>query len=211
MNKTDKNSDVVIKKNGKDLSSEEIAKLGLTVYRTEYTSSPPKTFKEFVSAFNALIESYNPTEDDEDMNIDDIEIGSKTFGNDDDLLDELNDVYTPILVTQELEGDIAEPVSEACSADNVLLERNIIKFDNATKFAQLVGVCGLLIARKKNSEEYKIFKKASQVKNTMKLRIQKKEHAAATALAKKYLSKIMSNSSSSVARKAAENLSNSNN
>ena len=205
MNKTDKNVDVVIKKDGKDLSPEEMTKLGLQVYKTESATSQPKTFKEFVLAFNTLLESFDPQSDEGD--IDDIVIGTKGFGdNDEDLLDELNKVYTPILVTQEIEGDLSGPVTEACSADNVLLERNIIKFDNATKLAQLVGVCGLLIARRKDSAEYKVFKKASELKNHMKLQIQKKEHAAATTLAKKYLNRVMSNSTSSVARKAAENL-----
>ena len=207
MNKDNKKVDVVIKKDGKDLSPEEINKLGIQVYKTESAISPPRTFKEFVSAFNALIESYDPETSDGDMDIDDIKIGPSQLGdNIDDLLDELNTIYTPILITQEIEGDLTGPVTEACSADNVLLERNIIKFDNATKFAQLVGICGLIISRKKNTQDYNVFKKASQLKNTMKLRIQKNEHAAATSLARKYLNKVMSNSTSSVARKAAENL-----
>jgi hypothetical protein len=207
MNNTDKKVDVVIKKDGKDLSPEEMTKLGLQVYKTENTASKPKTFKEFVTAFNTLIESYDPATADEDFDVDDIEIATKAFGDsDDDLLDELNQIYTPILVTQEIEGDISGPVTEACSSDNVLTEHNIIKFDNETKLAQLVGICSLLIARRKGSPEYKVFKKASEVKNHMKLQIQKKEHAAATALARKYLNKVASTSTSSVARKAAVNL-----
>jgi len=126
--------------------------------------------------------------------------------NDDELLDELNQIFTPILIMQGFEGDIADRIQEACSEDNVLLERNIIKFDDATRMAQLISVCALLIARQKNTEQYQTYKKASQIRNSMKLEIQKQEYAAAQTLAQKFLVKVSTTNNSSIARQSAQNL-----
>jgi hypothetical protein len=198
------NNDIVIKKNGKELSADDINKLGISIYRSDMQNQKPKTFKEFVSAFNTLIESFDSLEDDNDS-IDAISLAPRNVNNN-DLLEELNKIYTPILVTQELEGDLSDQITEACSSDNVLLERNIIKFDRDTKFAQLVSVCALLLSRKKDTEEYKAYKQASQISKDMKLRIQKNEHTDAVALAKNYLDKVKETSLSSIARNAASSL-----
>ena len=127
-------------------------------------------------------------------------------GTDDELLEALNQIFTPILITQSIEGNISEQVMEACSEDNVLMERNIIRFDDASRMSQLTSVCALLIARQKGSQEYKMFKEAATIRNKMKLQIQKAEFEAAQTLAQKYLVKVSTSNNSSVARQAAQNL-----
>jgi len=51
-----------------------------------------------------------------------------------------------------------------------------------------------------------MFKKASEIRNNMKLQIQKNEYAAAQALAQKFLVKVSTTNNSSVARNAANDL-----
>ena len=107
---------------------------------------------------------------------------------------------------QGIEGDITEKVMEACSQDNILLEKNVIRFDDETRMAQLVSVCAILISRQKNSNEYQMYKKSSEIRNNMKLQMQKNEYAAARALAQKFLVKVSTTNNSSVARDAANDL-----
>ena len=129
--------------------------------------------------------------------------------NDEELLNDLNQIFTPILVMQSFEG-IAEHVAETCSKelpeDSVLLERNIIKFDDASRMAQLTSVCALLIARQKNTEQYKMYKKAAEMRNAMKLEIQKQEYAAAQTLAQKFLVRAATGGKGEALRQAANNL-----
>lgn len=126
--------------------------------------------------------------------------------NDDDLLNELNQIFTPILVMQGFEGSIADKINEAFSEASVLTEKNIISFDDKTRMAQLISVCALLIARQKNSEKYQLYKKAAVIKNKMKLDIQKDEYDNAKALAQKFLVKVSTTNNSSIARDAANRL-----
>jgi hypothetical protein len=148
----------------------------------------------------------------DDSGMDDLttmSIGAPTMGagaGDDDLLKTLNEIFTPILVTQQIEGDISDQVNEAVSKDNILLERNIIKFDDTSRMSQLISVCAQLIHRQKGTEQYKMFKEAAQVRNRMKLEMQKSEFEAARALATKYLIHVSNTNNSSVARKAATNM-----
>jgi hypothetical protein len=125
---------------------------------------------------------------------------------DDELLNELNQIFTPILVMQGFEGSIADQINEAFSEASVLTEKNIISFDNETRMAQLISICALLIAKQKNSEKYQMYKKAAVIKNKMKLDIQKDEYDAAQALAQKFLVKVATTNNSSVARYAANEL-----
>ena len=203
----DKNGEVILRKDGKDLSVADIDKLGITIYKPEKKDGP-KTFNEFATALISLMESYESSLDEDDEIMDVKSIGLNASIDNDDLIEQLNKIYTPILITQELESSISEQIIEECSNENVLLERNIIKFDNDTRFAQLVGICALLIARRKNNQEYNVFKEASKTKKQMKIRIQKMEHDDATELAKQYLYKISTTSKMSGLRKSAEELMN---
>lgn len=126
--------------------------------------------------------------------------------NDDELLETLNELFTPILIMQGIEGDISEQVQEACSESNLLTERNIIQFDDSARMAQLRKVCALLIARQKDTQDYQMYKKAADIQRSMSIKIQKDEFAAANALAQKYLVKVSTTNNSSVARKAANEL-----
>lgn len=123
-----------------------------------------------------------------------------------DLLDELNQIFTPILVMQNFEGDMPGKIQEALAEASVLMERNIIQFDDATRMAQLIAVCSLLIAKKKNTPEYQMYQKAAVIRNKMKLDIQRKEYDDAKALAQQFLVKVSTTNNSSIARDAATSL-----
>lgn len=131
---------------------------------------------------------------------------SREVPNEDELLEELNKLFTPILVMQGFEGDMADQINEAFSEASVLTEKNVIKFDNKTRMAQLISVCALMIARQKNTEKYQMYKKAAIIKKKMKLDIQKEEYDAAQALAQKFLVKVSTTNNSSVARDEANKL-----
>ena len=160
--------------------------------------------KSLIAVGKAFMEAYDPAGSLDDTPVDGL---SKPVLGDDKLIEELNAIYTPIMVTQELDDNVGSRVMEACSADNVLVENNIIQFDDDTRKAQLVSLCALLIARQNDSEKYQAYKQASEVRKTMKLDIQRENHAAAVALANKYLAHVAASSQSSVVRKAAQDLS----
>ena len=122
------------------------------------------------------------------------------------ILNELNKIFTPILVMQGLENNVSDQFKEACSEDNVLTEKNIIKFDDETRMAQLISVCALLIEKNKDSELFRTYQKAAQIKNSTKIEIQKNNYDEAKALAQKYLVKVSTTNNSSVARQAANDL-----
>ena len=156
------------------------------------STNPTKTNDDNVSPLDSLIISKVKSLNNSDNNK--------------DLLEELNQIFTPILVMQSLEGNMADKINEAFSEASVLMEKNIIKFDDETRMAQLISICALLIARKKNSEKYQAYQKAATIKNKMKIEIQKDEYDEAKALAQKYLVNVSTTNNSSVARDAANNL-----
>ena len=125
---------------------------------------------------------------------------------DKDLLDELNKLFTPVLVMQGFENDIANQANEQISEAGVLTERNIISFDDETRMSQLVNVCAKLIAKKKNTPSWQAFKKAAAIKKQASINIQKEEYDGAKALAQKYLVMVSTTNNSSVARDAANDL-----
>lgn len=126
--------------------------------------------------------------------------------NETEILNELNKVFTPILVMQGLESNVSDEFKEACSEDNVLTEKNIIKFDDETRMAQLISVCALLIEKQKNTELFQTYQKAAIIKKNTKLEIQKQNYDEAKMLAQKYLVKVSTTNNSSVARQAANEL-----
>ena len=132
--------------------------------------------------------------------------GGSTEETENELLDQLNQIFTPILVMQGFENDVSDQIKEAFSEASVLTEKNIIKFDDATRMAQLISVCALLIERKRNTQEYQTYEQAAKVRNQMKVAIEKKNYEEAKALAQKYLVKVSTTNNSSVARDAANDL-----
>jgi hypothetical protein len=123
-----------------------------------------------------------------------------------EVLNQLNDLFTPILVTQGFESDIADNMKSEMESAEVLTERNIIKFDDATRMAQLISVCAILIQKAKNTKKYQMYVKAAQIRNQMKLDMQKEEYDAAKTLAQKYLVHVSSTNNSQIARQAATKL-----
>lgn len=126
--------------------------------------------------------------------------------NEKELLAELNQLFTPVLVSQALEGEISDKIQESYSEASVLTEKNVIKFDDETRMSQLISLCALLLQKKKNTEKYQIYKKAALLRNQMKLAMQKEEYDAARTLAQKYLVNVATTNNSSVARDAANKL-----
>lgn len=161
---------------------------------------------EEIDIQNAEIEDdgIEETEIDEPMIPDNT--GLLDDSNDDDLIEELNRIYTPILITQQIEGDLSSQIIEACDNESILTERNIIKFDKDARLAQLISVASKLIARKKNTPAFQAYLSASKIKKDAALRIQEEEHAQAVALANKYLQRVSVNGTSSLARDAANDL-----
>ena len=183
----------------------------LEEYKLKGKSSALKEMVEMITEIADVINDMEENPDVMDSQIEDdaepIDTENGTpGGNEDDLLNSLNQIFTPILVMQGFEGDVTKQIQEAFSESCVLLERNIIQFDNTTKMAQLTSICALLIARQKNSTKYQMYKKAAEVRKTMKLDIQKDEYAAAQALAQKFLVKVSTTNNSSVARQSANEL-----
>lgn len=126
--------------------------------------------------------------------------------NDKDILEELNKLFTPILVMQGYEAEIADKVNSEISEATVLTEKNMVKFDEPTRMSQLIAVCALLIHKQKNTPEWQTYKKAAAIKNKVKLDIQKQSYDEAKALAQKYLVMVSTTNNSSAARNAAQDL-----
>lgn len=145
-------------------------------------------------------------EDDMSKPIDPESVNTTTSLDYDELLNNLNQIFTPTLIANHLSNGIADQVTEACSEDNILFENNVIRFDNQTKMSQLLMVCAMLIARQKNTPNFQIFEKSFLASQKAKLAIQKEEYAAALALSQRYLIQTSTGQNSSVARDAAKDL-----
>lgn len=123
-----------------------------------------------------------------------------------DLLDELNQLFTPVLIMQGFENDIADQAESNFAEAALLTEKNTIKFDDSTRMAQLIAVCARLLGRKKQTDLWKTFEKASMVARQADLDMQRAEYDEAKILAQQYLVKVSTTNNSSVARKAASDL-----
>lgn len=152
----------------------------------------------------------SPIEDSDEPDDDESSDDSSDYGisdsnmDDSDLIAELKKIYTPVLIMQNYQTEsCTNRIHESLSRSGLLSESNIMKFDNETKMSQLLSVCALLIARKKNTSEYQAFKKAAKLQKEMKLAIQKNEAGAAKALAQKFLTQMAEDSSNGDAKEAA--------
>lgn len=154
---------------------------------------------------NIAVSMAQPTSDDalENQPIEDC---PSNICDDKELLDALNKIFTPVLVMQGFEKDIADQANSEMSEAAVLTERNIISFDDETRMSQLIGVCAKLIAKKKNTDSWQMFEKAAKIKKEAGIKIQKEEYDDAKALAQKYLVMVSTTNNSSVARNAANEL-----
>lgn len=154
-------------------------------------------------------DSVDTSDDSDEGSTDDImdqEIPEDKEVNQEQLVDELNKIFTPVLIMQNYETDKTDQIKEALSEASLLTEKNIIQFDNETKMAQLIATCALLIARAKNTSDYQKFIQASRDKKQAKIDIQTAEYNDAKALAQKYLVNVSTKNGSAVARRLATEL-----
>ena len=122
------------------------------------------------------------------------------------LLGELRRLFTPVLVTQSYEKEIADKANSELAESDSLTEKTVISFDNEARMSQLIAVCAQLIARQKNTELWQLYTKAKAIAKQAKIDIQKAEYEDAKILAQKYLVDVSTNNASSVARDAAKEL-----
>lgn len=165
------------------------------------------SFTQMLESMDAITKSIDARHDDiMEQQVEDVPAptdSAQPTGGDDELINELNRLFTPVLIMQGFENDSSDKIQEAMSEAAVLTEKSIIQFDDDTRMAQLISVCALLIARQKNTEKYQMYAKAHEIKKQMKLDIQKEEYDNAKTLAQKYLVNVSTTNNSPVARNAA--------
>lgn len=194
---------------GKDVSDLQHKSSG---YSGKYTGP----MKSHLMTWTKILESLEEASDGIDQMYDDISNtsvdplpGSSNATDDSDnasLLDELNRIFTPVLVMQGFEAGMEDQIKEACEQSNVLTEKNIIKFDDQTRMSQLITTCALLIDKQRNTPEYKAYQQAAQTRNKLRLGIVNKNYKEAEILAQQYLVKVSTTNNSPVARDAANDL-----
>lgn len=109
-----------------------------------------------------------------------------------ELFNQLNKLFLPVVRMQDAE----EPVQES----TVVMEKNVFRLDDASKVAQLLSLCAMLIARAKDTEAYKTYIRASEERRNAKIDIQNAEASEARALAAKYLNTLSANDDDEGAR-----------
>lgn len=134
--------------------------------------------------------------------MDDSAVSTASY-DEEDVLDELDKIFTPVLVMQNFEKEIGDSAQAELESAKVLNERTVIQFDDEARMSQLINACAKLIAKAKNTKDWQMFKQAAELKKQAGLAIQKAEYDDAVALAQKYLIKVSSENPSSVARNAA--------
>lgn len=145
--------------------------------------------------------------EDEDNDVDNIEVdedvpseepveddATETEPNvsEEELFNQLNKIFLPVVRMQDAE----EPVQES----TVVMEKNVFRLDDASKVAQLLSLCAMLIARAKDTEAYKTYIRASEERRNAKIDIQNAEASEARALAAKYLNTLSANNDDEGAR-----------
>lgn len=133
-------------------------------------------------------------------------VPDENLNGDKDLLERLNKLYTPTLISQKFENDVADSANNEIQNSGNLNKRTMVNFDKKTRVAQLISACAMLLAEKKNSPKWQMLLKADAIKNQTKLDIQREEYSNAIALAQRYLIMVSTTNNSSVARDAASEL-----
>lgn len=168
---------------------------------------PLMNWTQIIEAMDNISTSISAQDSSPDIGDEPISVDpSGNTDSDKELLDKLNKIFTPILVMQGFENGISRQVQESYEQADVLTEQNIIQFDDATRMAQLISTCAILLQQQKNTQKYQTYAKAAAIRNQMKLDMQKEEYDAAKALAQKYLVMVSTTNNSSVARDAATSL-----
>ena len=148
-----------------------------------------------------------PVEDEDNDDVDNIEVdedvpseepveddATETEPNvsEEELFNQLNKLFLPVVRMQDAE----QPVQES----TVVMEKNVFRLDDASKVAQLLSLCAMLIARAKDTESYKTYIRASEERRNAKIDIQNAEASEARALAAKYLNTLSANDDDEGAR-----------
>lgn len=131
----------------------------------------------------------------------------ESSGSNEDLLEIMNKICTPMLVMQGYENEIGDKIQDdLVESTGTFTEQNVIKFDDQTRMSQLIAIAAKAIARKKNTEKWRTYAEAEKIATRTALEIQKEEYDEAKALVTQYLVKVSTTNASSVARKAANDL-----
>jgi len=159
-----------------------------------------------VESLDKILNTMKAISINESDNLDNTLVAEDSVNDDKDLLERLNKLYTPTLISQKFENDIADNANNEIQNSGNLSKRTLINFDKKTRVAQLISACAMLIAEKKNSPKWQALLKADAIKNQTKLDIQREEYNNAIALAQRYLIMVSTTNNSSVARDAAQEL-----
>lgn len=124
----------------------------------------------------------------------------------DGVMDELKQMYTPILIMNNFNESDAQQMQESMSNARVLTEANMLKFEPDTQAKQLISVTALLIARSKKSEKYDAFVKAYKLVKKLKAEILREEESSAKELARKFLQETIDSNSNEDATASAQKL-----
>ena len=160
------------------------------------SGGPLTSYTQMLEAMDKIAATVRGTTSLEDEEIGDDENDNSA------IFDELDKLYTPILIMQGYETSV-EDVKESMQEAGVLTERNVIKFDNDHRLAQLIYTCALLLQKQKNTKNFQMFVKASKIRREAALNMQKDEAEAAKELAQKYLVHVSTMNPNSAARDAA--------
>lgn len=173
-------------------------------------SHPTDMFKGDLMTFTQMLEALQVAEKSigyERYNEDVMDSPMEQTGyNEEEALKELSALFTPTLVMQNYEKEIADKSLGEVESAGALTERTVIKFDDEARMAQLIAVAARIIAKQKDTEAWKLYKQASILKKKADLDLQKQEYDDAKALAQKYLMQVSTTNPSSVARQAADEL-----
>ena len=144
-------------------------------------------------------------EDDDSDESGDYGLDSNDVNIDGDM-DELKQMYTPILIMNNFNESDAQQMQESMSNARVLTEANMLKFEPDTQAKQLISVTALLIARSKKSEKYDAFVKAYKLVKKLKAEILREEESSAKELARKFLQDTIDSNSNEDATASAQKL-----
>jgi len=181
---------------------------GEDVKEIPHNDPGPNTKLGEMMDFTTMLESMNELEQSMNTEKDpmEAEVNPSNSYDETKAMEELSRIFTPVLVMQDFEKDIADKSMAELEYADVLTERTIIQFDDETRMSQLIAVCAKIIAKQKNTEAWQMFKKASVIKKEAALNMQKEEYDDAKILAQKYLVAVSTTNPSSVARNAATEL-----
>ena len=122
------------------------------------------------------------------------------------VIEQLNTLFTPVLVMQSFETQINDKIQESFEQANVLTERNIIKFDDQTRMTQLISTAAILLNKERQTPQYKAYEQATMIKNKSKIEMTKNCYDEAKGIVQKYLVKVSTTNNSADARNAATDL-----